>query len=103
MDVLFFPITRFWPPSLLSGFPYRPHDWTWQVESSTAVKGADNVDIGCGNAFGGEEEVVDDSVEKVAFIEYHVVICCSFGDRVQQRMLGIVQPSVRYTAVALWR
>ena len=37
----------------------------FEVESSTAVKGADNVDIGCGNAFGGEEEVVDDSVEKV--------------------------------------
>lgn len=57
VDVLFTP-SRF-PPT------HRPHNWTWQVESSTAVKGADNVDIGCGNAFGGEEEVVDDSVEKV--------------------------------------
>lgn len=36
-----------------------------QVESATTVKGADNVDIGCGNAFGGEDEAVDDSVEKV--------------------------------------
>ena len=39
----------------------------WQVESAMTVKGADNVDIGCGNAFGGDEEVVDDSVEKVFF------------------------------------
>lgn len=30
-----------------------------------SVKGADNVDIGCGNAFGGDDDVVDDSVEKV--------------------------------------
>lgn len=37
----------------------------WQVESAMTIKGADNVDIGCGNAFGGDEEVVDDSVEKV--------------------------------------
>ena len=37
-----------------------------QVESNVVVKGGDNVDVGCGNAFGGEgEEVVDDSVEKV--------------------------------------
>lgn len=35
------------------------------MESATTVKGADNVDIGCGNAFGGDEEAVDDSVEKV--------------------------------------
>ncbi len=38
---------------------------THQVQSATTVKGADNVDIGCGNAFGGEDEAVDDSVEKV--------------------------------------
>ncbi|CAM9566109.1 unnamed protein product [Chrysoparadoxa australica] len=38
----------------------------FEVESSTTVKGADNVDIGCGNAFGGdEEEVADDGAEKV--------------------------------------
>lgn len=29
------------------------------------VKGTDNVDIGCGNAFGGDDDAVDDSVEKV--------------------------------------
>lgn len=29
------------------------------------IKGSDNVDIGCGNAFGGDDEAVDDSVEKV--------------------------------------
>ncbi|OWZ05692.1 hypothetical protein PHMEG_00022172 [Phytophthora megakarya] len=37
----------------------------FQVESKTVAKGADNVDIGCGDAFGGEEEAVDDSVETV--------------------------------------
>lgn len=37
-----------------------------QVESGTTVKGSDNVDIGCGNAFGGDDEAVDDSVEKVS-------------------------------------
>lgn len=38
----------------------------FQVQSSQVVKGGDNVDIGCGNAFGGdEEEAADDSVEKV--------------------------------------
>ena len=35
-----------------------------QVNSAMMVKGTDNVDIGCGDAFGGGEEV-DDSVEKV--------------------------------------
>lgn len=29
------------------------------------VKGAETVDIGCGDAFGGGEDAVDDSVEKV--------------------------------------
>lgn len=38
-----------------------------QVESGMTVKGSDNVDIGCGNAFGGDDEVVDDSVEKVLY------------------------------------
>ncbi|CAM9136272.1 unnamed protein product [Choristocarpus tenellus] len=37
----------------------------FEVDSTTMVKGADNIDIGCGDAFGGEAEVVDDSVEKV--------------------------------------
>ena len=37
----------------------------FEVESSMSVKGSDNVDIGCGNAFGGEEETNDGSVEKV--------------------------------------
>lgn len=37
----------------------------WQVESAMTIKGSDNVDIGCGNAFGGDDEAVDDSVEKV--------------------------------------
>ena len=36
------------------------------VKSSTMLKGGENVDVGCGSAFGGsEEEVLDDSVEKV--------------------------------------
>lgn len=35
-----------------------------KVDSAMMVKGGDNVDIGCGDAFGGGEEV-DDSVEKV--------------------------------------
>lgn len=35
-----------------------------KVDSSMMAKGGDNVDIGCGDAFGGGEEV-DDSVEKV--------------------------------------
>lgn len=29
------------------------------------MKGADNVDIGCGDAFGGGDDAVDDTVEKV--------------------------------------
>ena len=37
----------------------------FQVESKTVAKGADNIDIGCGNAFGGDDEQVDDSVETV--------------------------------------
>lgn len=38
----------------------------FEVESSNIVKGEDNIDIGCGNAFGStEEEQVDSSVEKV--------------------------------------
>ncbi|CAM9477613.1 unnamed protein product [Ascophyllum nodosum] len=36
----------------------------FEVDSAMMVKGTDNVDIGCGDAFGGGEEV-DDSVEKV--------------------------------------
>jgi hypothetical protein len=36
----------------------------FMVESSVTIKGADNVDIGCGNAFGDAVEE-DDSVEKV--------------------------------------
>lgn len=50
------------------------------MESATAVKGADNVDIGCGNAFGGDDEAVDDSVEKVRLLLSTVVavnaVCC---------------------------
>ncbi|KAI9917490.1 hypothetical protein PsorP6_013012 [Peronosclerospora sorghi] len=37
----------------------------FQVESKTVAKSAENVDIGCGDAFGGEEEQVDSSVETV--------------------------------------
>lgn len=37
----------------------------FQVQSKQVSKGGDNIDIGCGNAFGGEEEEVDDSVETV--------------------------------------
>ena len=37
----------------------------FEVESSMSIKGADNVDIGCGNAFGGEDETTDSSLEKV--------------------------------------
>ncbi|KAF1772498.1 Translationally controlled tumor protein [Phytophthora cactorum] len=37
----------------------------FQVESKTVAKGADNVDIGCGDAFGGDDDQVDDSVETV--------------------------------------
>lgn len=37
-----------------------------QVESKMITKGGDNIDVGCGNAFGGEDdEGADDSVEKV--------------------------------------
>mmetsp|Transcript_5097 Transcript_5097/g.7041 ORF Transcript_5097/g.7041 Transcript_5097/m.7041 type:complete len:181 (+) Transcript_5097:141-683(+) len=36
----------------------------FEVESRTIAVGGDNVDIGCGNAFGGEEEELDDNVEK---------------------------------------
>lgn len=43
------------------------------MESATTVKGADNVDIGCGNAFGGDDEAVDDSVEKVRLFPYTAV------------------------------
>ena len=35
------------------------------VKSSTMSKGGENVDVGCGSAFGGGDEVLDDSVEKV--------------------------------------
>ena len=31
------------------------------VKSSTMSKGGENVDVGCGSAFGGSEEVLDDS------------------------------------------
>jgi len=37
----------------------------FEVESSMKVKGAESIDIGCGNSFGGGEEEVDNSVEKV--------------------------------------
>ncbi|TDH66557.1 uncharacterized protein CCR75_006084 [Bremia lactucae] len=37
----------------------------FQVESKMVAKGADNVDIGCGDAFGGDDAQVDDSVETV--------------------------------------
>lgn len=47
-----------------------------QVQSGSAVKGSDNVDIGCGNAFGGDEEAVDDSVEKV--LELHTLQLFTF-------------------------
>lgn len=43
-------------------------DTNSQVESGTTVKGSDSVDIGCGNAFGGDDEAVDDSVEKVRLV-----------------------------------
>jgi len=58
---------------MTDAFPRNPvHDndgnvveGLFEVESSMHVKGADNIDIGCGNAFGGEEETNDGSVEKV--------------------------------------
>lgn len=37
----------------------------FQVESKTVAKGSDNIDIGCGDAFGGGDNEVDDSVETV--------------------------------------
>ena len=38
----------------------------FQVESSMKTKGSESIDIGCGNSFGGgEEEIADNSVEKV--------------------------------------
>jgi hypothetical protein len=39
----------------------------FEVESRMIVVGGDNIDVGAGNAFGGagEDEAVDDSVEKV--------------------------------------
>ena len=37
----------------------------FQVESKMVTKGGDSIDIGCGNAFGGDAEEVDDAVEKV--------------------------------------
>ncbi|RLN74004.1 hypothetical protein BBJ28_00009004 [Nothophytophthora sp. Chile5] len=43
----------------------NPVSGMFQVESKTVAKGSDNVDIGCGDAFGGEEEQLDDSVETV--------------------------------------
>mmetsp|Transcript_10879 Transcript_10879/g.16067 ORF Transcript_10879/g.16067 Transcript_10879/m.16067 type:complete len:181 (-) Transcript_10879:425-967(-) len=36
----------------------------FEVESRTIAVGGDNIDIGCGNAFGGGDEDVDDNVEK---------------------------------------
>lgn len=51
--------------ALACGVEFRRIVGVWQVESGTTVKGADSVDIGCGNAFGGDDEAVDDSVEKV--------------------------------------
>lgn len=38
------------------------------MQSTLTVKGGDNVDIGCGDAFGGAGggDAVDDSVEKVS-------------------------------------
>ncbi|KAG9411550.1 tRNA 2'-phosphotransferase [Aphanomyces cochlioides] len=36
-----------------------------EVGSKTVTKGGVNVDVGCGDAFGGAEEEVDDSVETV--------------------------------------
>lgn len=60
-----------------------------KVDSAMMVKGGDSVDIGCGDAFGGGEEV-DNSVEKVQlytlfcyFIELTVVGspgCPTFSD-----------------------
>lgn len=37
----------------------------FMVESRNVAKGSDNIDIGCGDAFGGGDEEVDDSVETV--------------------------------------
>ena len=37
----------------------------FMVESKVVAKGADNIDIGCGDAFGGGDNEVDDSVETV--------------------------------------
>lgn len=37
----------------------------FMVASRSVAKGSDNVDVGCGDAFGGGDEEVDDSVETV--------------------------------------
>jgi len=58
---------------MTDAFPRNPvHDndgnvveGLFEVESSMSVKGSDNIDIGCGNAFGGDEQAADSSVEKV--------------------------------------
>nr|AFA52588.1 hypothetical protein [Vaucheria litorea] len=56
----------------------------FEVESEIIVKGGDNVDIGCGNSFGGggADEIVDDSVEKVNnIISSFNLSECPFGSR----------------------
>ena len=40
-------------------------DGLFEVQSSMKTKGGETVDIGCGNSFGGGEEEVDSSVERV--------------------------------------
>ena len=37
----------------------------FSVMSKTVVEGGDDVDVGCGNAFGGETEELDDGAVKV--------------------------------------
>jgi Translationally controlled tumour protein len=58
-----------------------------QVESETTVKGATDVDIGCGNSFGGggDDEGVDDAgAEKVNnVIEPFGFSECPFGSKTE--------------------
>ncbi|CAM9461056.1 unnamed protein product [Phaeothamnion confervicola] len=43
----------------------NPVPGLFEIESRTITKGGDNIDIGCGGEFGGAEEEVNDTVEKV--------------------------------------
>ncbi|KAG5180044.1 Mss4-like protein [Tribonema minus] len=64
----------------------NPVEGLFEVESQVIVKGSTEVDIGCGNSFGGggDDEAVDDAVEKVNnVIDSFNFSECPFGSKTE--------------------